>query len=323
MMLDTGASDSVVTPRFARELGVRVRRIKNTPYRRSTRLGRDLQFWVDTTSSDTASRTGWEYGLLGGEFLDDYVLEIDFPGRRVRFLDPKQYEVPEAVDAPGERVAPLVRAATRISVPIRVNGHELSVLLDTGAPGTAILSGKAAGKAGIDVGSLPVFGETGTVLGAMKTSFYEAADFAFAGFELGTVPVLVAPKGWYNQAGPNDSVVGYDVLAPFVVRIDYRKQRLWLKRVDSGPIRFQGSDYDLAKQTGAYMVPIQGGWGVWAVVPDSAAARLGVRVGDVVVSSEREQAPPADEVLKRMLEGVELQVARKQGDLWVDTVLPE
>jgi hypothetical protein len=46
-------------------------------------------------------------------------------------------------------------------------------------------------------------------------------------------------------------------------------------------------------------------------------------VGDVVVSSERAEAPPADEVLKRILEGVELQVARKQGDLWVDTVLPE
>jgi predicted aspartyl protease len=323
MMLDTGASDSVVTPRFARELGVRVRRVKQTPYRRATRLGRDLQFWVDTTSSDTASRTGWEYGLLGGEFLDDYVLEIDFPGRQVRFLDPKKYEVPESVDASDERVVEIVRAATRISVPIRVNGRTLSVMLDTGAPGTALLSGKAARKAGIDVAALPVFGEAGTVLGPMQTSLHEAPAFAFAGFELGTVPLLVAPKGWYNQAGPNDSVIGYDVLAPFVIRIDYRNKRLWLKRVESGPIRFEGSDYALAKQTGAYMVAIDGGWAVWAVVPGSAAARLGVRVGDVVVSSERAEAPPADEVLKRILEGVELQVARKQGDLWVDTVLPE
>src|SRR5262245_28035180 len=104
MMLDTGASGSVITPRMARELGVRVRPLKDTPYRRKTRLGRDLQFWVDTRSSDTAARTGWEYGLLGGEFLDDYVLEIDFPGRRVRFLDPKKYQVPEQLDAPDERV---------------------------------------------------------------------------------------------------------------------------------------------------------------------------------------------------------------------------
>jgi predicted aspartyl protease len=323
MMLDTGASVSVITPRMARELGVRVRTLKDTPYRRATRLGRDLQFWVDTESSDTAARTGWEYGLLGGEVLDDYVVEIDFPGRRVRFLDPKEYEVPEQVDATDERVARLVRAATRVSVPIRVNGHDLVVMLDTGAPGTGILSGKAALDAAIDVAALPAFGHRGTVLGPMQTSLYEATDFALAGLALGRVPLLVAPKGWYNQAGPNDSVVGYDVLAPFVVRIDYARKRLWLKRAVEGPVRFYGSDWELAKQTGAFMNAEPAGHFVWAVAPGSAAEKLGIRAGDYVVSGERLEAPPADEVLRRILEGKELQVSRQQGELWVDTVLPE
>lgn len=323
MMLDTGASDSVITPRMARELGVRVRALKDTPYRRATRLGRDLQFWVDTESSDTAARTGWEYGLLGGEFLDDYVLEIDFPGRRVRCLDPKKYEVPEQVEAPDERVAPLVRAATRVSVPVGVNGRELTVMLDTGAPGPGILSGQAAREAGIDVAALPTFGKAGTVLGPMQTSLYEATDFALAGVPLGRVPLLVAPKGWYNQAGPNDSVIGYDVLAPFVIRIDYARKRLWLKRTLAGPVRFYGSDYELAKQTGAYMNEEPGGHFVWAVVPGSPAEKLGVRAGDYVVSSEQVEAPPVDEVLRSILAGKELQVSRKQGDVWVDTVLPE
>jgi predicted aspartyl protease len=323
MLLDTGAEGSVITPRMARELGVRVRALKDTPYRRATRLGRALQFWVDTRSSDTAARTGWEYGLLGGEFLDDYVVEIDFPGRRVRFLDPKKYEVPEQVAAPDEQVARLVRAATRVSVPIRVNGHELSVMLDTGAPGTGILSGQAARDAGIDVAALPAFGQAGTVVGPMQTSLYEATDFSLAGVELGRVPLLVAPKGWYNMAGPNDSVVGYDVLAPFIVRIDYPRKRLWLKRKDPAPVRFYGSDYDLARQTGAFMDAGPGGHFVWAVVPGSAAEKIGIRAGDYVVSSETAEAPPTDEVLRRILEGKEIQVSRKQGELWVDTVLPE
>jgi len=323
MMLDTGASDSVVTPRLARELGVRVRRLKTTPYRRATRLGRDLQFWVDTQSSDTASRTGWEYGLLGGEFLDDYVLEIDFPARQVRFLDPKHYEVPEQVEAPDERVLRFQRRATRISVPVRVNGHDVSVLLDTGAPWTGVLSGKAARSAGIDVAALPAFGRAGTVLGPMETSLYEATDFAFAGFELGTVPLSVAPKGWYNQAGPSDSVIGTEVLAPFVVRIDYGRERLWLKRQSDAAITFNGSDYALAKQSGAFMIPSGDGWGVWAVLPDSPAARRGVREGDVIVSPESFERPPPDEVLRRILGSGELQVSRQQGDVWVDTVLPE
>ena len=325
MMLDTGASDSVITPGMARQLGVSVRRTKQTPYRRATRLGRDLQFWIDTRSSDTASRTGWEYGLLGGEFLDDYVLEIDFPGKMVRFLDPKKYQVPEAVDAPEERVAQVVLAGTRISVPIRLNGHEFSVLLDTGAPMTGVLSGKAMDGAGIDIGTLPAFGEVGTVLGPMQTSLYEETDFALAGVGLGLVPLLVSPKGWYNQGGGNDSVVGYDLLAPFVIRIDYPRKRLWLKRVEPGPIRFNGADYMLAKQTGAFMSPVPGGHAVWAVTAGSAAAKLGLRVGDVIVSDEslRDRALPTDEILRRILEGKELQVARKQGPIWVDTLLPE
>jgi S1-C subfamily serine protease len=58
-------------------------------------------------------------------------------------------------------------------------------------------------------------------------------------------------------------------------------------------------------------------------VPGSPAEKLGVRVGDVIVSSSSSGAPPADEVLRSIQEGKELQVSRKQGELWVDTVLPE
>ncbi len=323
MILDTGASDSVVTPLMARELGVRVRKLKTDAYRRATRLGKDLQFYVDTRMSDTGSRTGWEYGLLGAEFLNDYVLEIDFPGRQVRFLDPKKYEVPEQVEAADERVHKVKLTSSRPLVPILVNGKELRVLLDTGAPWTGLLSGKAAREAGIDVASLPFFREGGSVVGAMQTHLFEAQNLAFADFSLGPVPLLVAPKGWYNQAGPNDSVIGYEVLAPFVIRIDYPRKRLWLKRASNAPITFGGADYALAKQTGAYMSPAGEGWAVWAVIPGSPAEKIGLRIGDVIVSPAGARSPTPDEVLRQIQEGKELLVARKQGELWVDTALPE
>jgi predicted aspartyl protease len=323
MMLDTGASDSVVTPLMARELGVRVRKLKTDAYRRATRLGRDLQFYVDTRRSDTGSSTGWEYGLLGAEFLNDYVLEIDFPGRQVRFLDPKKYEVPEQVEAADERVLKVKLTSSRPLVPIRVNGNETTVMLDTGDPGTGVLSGKAARELGIDVAALPSFGSVGTVIGEMRTLLYEEPSFAFAGFPLGAVALLVAPKGWYNQGGPNDSTVGYDVLAPFVIRIDYPRKRLWLKRLSHAPISFGGADYALAKQTGAYMSPVGEGWAVWAVIPSTPAEKIGLRIGDVIVSPAGATPPTPDEVLRQIRKGKELQVARKQGELWVDTVLPE
>jgi S1-C subfamily serine protease len=162
----------------------------------------------------------------------------------------------------------------------------------------------------------------GSVLGPIRTSLHEEPALALAAVELGAVPILVAPNGWYNQGGPNDSVIGYDVLAPFVVRIDYPRRRLWLRRVQSDPIRFNGADWALAKQTGAFVNPGAEGHLVWDVRPGSPAQKLGLRPGDRVVSSGG-PPPTTDEVLRRILAGEELQVARKQGELWVDSGLPE
>jgi len=322
MLLDTGATESVVTPLMARRLGVSVRRNKSTPYRRTTRLGRDLQFWIDTQRSDTGSRTGDEYGLLGGEFLGDYVVELDFPGRRVRLLDPERYRVPEAVEPGDERAVPFKRVGSRILVPIEMDGKSVEVLLDTGAPDNVILSGKAAERVGIDVASLPHFGSAGTVMGPMRVSFYESSSFRLAGFDFDPLPVLVAPRGWYNM-GPNDSVIGYDLLRQFVVRIDYPRQRLWLKRSGDRRIIFMGADYASAKKIGAYLLPQGGSLYVFQVVDGGAAARFGLREGDAIVAPAGEPPPIAADVIARIEARQALTVARPNGDVWVDLLLPE
>ncbi|MCP5067829.1 MAG: hypothetical protein GY946_14815 [bacterium] len=311
MMLDTGAAASVVTPRMARSLGVRVRRTKTTPYRRGTRLGRDLQFRVDTRVSDTASKTGWEYGLLGGEFLDDYVLELDYPGERVRFLDPKKYRVPEETDAPDERVVKFKRAGTRILTEIEIGGKTARVLLDSGAPDSAILSGSVARKLGIDLTSLRDFGEIGTVQGAMKVLLMETDSFRWAGFGFPSMPLLVAPKGWYNMA-PNDSVIGYDVLRQFVIRIDYKRKRLWLKRTGDPRVTLGGLDWVLVKELGAMFSPVGPGvfW-VWHVEPEGWAASHGLREGDVIVDSVAKTVP---EIRARLESGNSIRLDRVAED---------
>lgn len=321
MLLDTGADTSVLTPVMARRLGVSVRRTKSTPYRRATRLGRDLHFWIDTRRTDTGSRTGDEYGLLGGEFLGGYVVELDFPGRRVRFLDPKRYRVPETVESPDERVVPFERVSSRVLVPVEMNGKSVEVLLDTGAPDNAILSGSAAERVGVDVASLPRFGSADTVMGPMQVRLYEASSFRFAGFEFDPLPILVAPRGWYNL-GPNDSVIGYDLLRQFVVRIDYPRRRLWLQRSGDRRTTFLGVDYAAAKKVGAYLLPQGGALYVMGVVADGAAARFGLREGDAIVAPAGEPPANAADVIARIEARQELTVARPKGDVWVDLVLP-
>jgi len=170
LLLDTGASYSVLTPLVARRLGVAVEALKDTPYRRATRLGTDLQFYVDTRGrSDTGSKTGWEYGLLGGNFLRQFVVDLDFGGRQIRFADANKYATPESAAEPETSVVPLRVGSNRPVVEIRVGGRPIQVLVDTGCQVPLVLSGAAAKQVGIDVDSLADFGDAGTVLGPMCT----------------------------------------------------------------------------------------------------------------------------------------------------------
>jgi hypothetical protein len=323
MMLDTGAAASVVTPLMARHLGVSVRPHKSSPYRRATRLGRDVQFWVDVSSSDTGAKTDWEYGLLGGDFLDDYIVEIDFPGRIVRFLDPKKYQVPSETRAPDERVLPFTVAGTRIIVPVEISGQEIAVGLDTGAPSTLLLSGQIARKLGITVEELPEFGRGGTVLGPMEQRLYEAAEFRFAGFPYAPLPVIIAPRGLYNMGLGNDSLLGYDVLRPFVMRIDYANSRIWLKRTGDPRVTFLGADYATSKKLGALLIRDGKRFQVYHVSPGGLAARYGLREGDAIVPAEGEKPPSVEDLTARVEARAELTVARREGDVWVDHSLPE
>jgi hypothetical protein len=196
-------------------------------------------------------------------------------------------------------------------------------MLDTGAPASAILSGKTAEKLGVDVAALPDFGRGGTVLGPMELRLYEAPSLAFGGFDFPGQPVLVAPRGWYNIAGSTDSVLGVDVLRQFVLRIDYPRRRLWLKRAGDRRVTLYGADYAAAKAVGAFLTAAGGAYHVWGVVPGGAAARYGLREGDAIVPSAGDDAPTLDQLLEKIRAREELTVARKDGDVWVDHVLPE
>ncbi|MGI9590993.1 MAG: aspartyl protease family protein, partial [Myxococcota bacterium] len=281
LMLDTGASDSILTAGAAREAGVRVRRLKRDPYRRSTLLGRDLLFHIDARRSETASRTGWEYGLLGGTFLADYVLELDFEARVVRMIDPDRYEVPERVEAEGEVVLPLEVVANRAGLVMTVQGRPVRVLLDTGVPFGLLLSGAVAERAGVASRAVPGFQLSG-VFGELGSELGEAERTALGPFEIERYPVAVARHGNFNQGFPADSIIGYDLLSQFQVRVDYPRRRLWLRRREGAPETFLGVDYAVYRESGALLVPHPEGYQVLLVDEGSVAAARGTAPGMVL-----------------------------------------
>lgn len=313
LMLDTGASDTVLTPQYARELGVSVRRARNDrPYERETVLGRSLQFWVDTESSDTRSRTGWEYGLLGGVFLAEYVLEIDFPRRHVRFIDPDRYSVPKEVSAPNEAVLPLKIVGNRAIVEVEVEGKKVEVMLDTGAPGTMLLSGKSAERAGF---TKPVLAKmvVGGVVGTTEGQLVEAEKIALGPFVFSQVPITVAPHGFYNQGPSSDSLIGYEVLSHFVMRLDYQHKRLWLRRVDEEPLTWYGLPWASARRVGLLAAVADQGISIEAVLPDTPAAKLGLQPGDQIqFHGEDDTKTKLDALLGRIERGERITVIREE-----------
>jgi hypothetical protein len=310
LLLDTGATDSVLTPLLARRLGVGVRRHKASPYRRATRLGRDLQFWIDTQTSDTGSKTGVEYGLLGGRFLAEYVVEIDFLGR------------PEVSTEPDEAVLPMQIVANRPVVEIGLEGQPVRVLLDTGAPDTLIVSGAAIRKAGLSPEPI-VEVAGGGVLGPIDLFLAEVSELSLGSFTFGPrFPILVAPRGLYNQGTSTDSVLGYDVLAQFVVRIDYPRRRLWLRRQQGSPLTLFGVDYAAARQSGLLVLgsgPLQ----AYFVFPGSPAERRGVRSGDIIASVEGDESSDLESVVRAIALGRGITVQRRVGDEWQQIALAD
>lgn len=286
LQLDTGAASSVLTPDMARQLGVRVRRSKRTAYRRSTRLGRDLEFFVADRRGETA------YGLLGGNFLAAYVVEIDWSARRVRLLDPERFRVPEAVAAEDEAVLPARMAGNRPVVTITLGGAPLEVLLDTGASFGVLLGAEAAGRLGVRARPAPGLRAVG-VRGAIDVQFALLDEVGLGGLLFGPVPAVVAPEGLRQQGTANDSLVGQDLLATCTLRIDYPRGRIWLRRREGAAPRFLGASWPSVRRSGALLYRRGDQVFVGVVLPEGPAARRGVQPGDVLVDVEGD-APGSD-----------------------------
>jgi predicted aspartyl protease len=277
---------------------------------------------VDTSSSDTGSPKGWDYGVLGSNFLEEYVLELDFEKRRVRFLDADEYQVPKRAEGPNEVVLPIRLGGKRPFVEIELNGKREYVLFDTGSPATLTVSGRTAEKFGIDVKHLPDFGEWGTARGPISVHFYEADRLRFAGFDLDVTPVVVAPHGWYNMAGSNDSVIGIDIIRQFTIRIDYPRKRMWLRR-ERTKTTYLGVDYELTRESGVFVYPFPGGLVVTGTRPDSPSAEIGLLPGDLIDSTFNGQRD-LRAVLERVAQKERIHIVRELEDGTIaDLAVPE
>ena len=131
--------------------------------------------------------------------------------------------------AENEAVVDLTVVSNRPGVNVKLNGRALKLLLDTGAPQALMLSGPHARQAEIDFEQGPACSVLGTV-GSTRCHVSEVARVELGTLVLERQQALVAPNGFYNLGFAGDSLLGYALLEHFLVRIDYPRERLWLRR---------------------------------------------------------------------------------------------
>jgi hypothetical protein len=150
LTVDTGATDTILTDDYARAMGISVRAAKTDPYRRSTVTGTPLVFWVMGQRVVGRGRgpTHFNYALLGTEFLEHYVVDLDFERRRVRFLDPDVHRVGDRL---GEVVVELSMRERRPYVRLELGNGSVWALVDTGAETPIATTEEKARDLGIEI----------------------------------------------------------------------------------------------------------------------------------------------------------------------------
>lgn len=226
MLLDTGASVSLMTPRYARQLRVTVRKHRTYENRRATVLGRDLLFRIDTRSSETASRSGLEVGLLGGDFLRSYVVEVDYGRRWVRFLDPELFGSVEERLEEGELLLPMGLTDGRPTLQIALGRGSARFVVDTGAPVDLAISEERAEALAIAVPEGAPVTRGANLYGTDRWAHVRLRQVALGGYLLRDVGLGIAMRSGSeyratNLAGPDEALLGSAFLRRFRVRFDY------------------------------------------------------------------------------------------------------
>lgn len=237
VQLDTGAGTTIMTPIYARALGVAARSVKSDQHRRDTVTGQPLLFWITDQGVVSGGDSGWSYALLGGDYLENYVVEIDFTQRRVRLLDPAAQRVgADPPDRPNETVVDMPVSDGCPHARLELGTGSVLALLDTGSMGAISTTEEMAVKLGIAVDPDAPRRKWINVLATSVSAVQRLPLAKLGSVTLADVELDIGLRGEggvriERMAGKDEVLIGQGVLRDFVVRFDYPRKKLGLTPV--------------------------------------------------------------------------------------------
>lgn len=252
LIVDTGASDSTITPQAAALLGLRP--IKDYPRTASVAgvggaaffeidqihtlvLGgvtyRNIAMWQSAISARVGKSTAdLVAGLLGADLLARYDVALDESASSLMLYTARPgcgpIAPPDAASGKAHWSAvPIdIGEGDQLLVNVMVNGQPARAVLDSGAPG-ALMDAAAARRLGLASGGRTVqvggIGEDRVTVEVQRL-----ASLSVGGIKLPDTPLLVATQSLPLLQGA-DMLLGTSLLARVPVMISYRSHTLWLK----------------------------------------------------------------------------------------------
>lgn len=236
LIVDTGATATIITPRTARDTGLRMTR---SPHGEKTRLASlevgnvrvsDLEAYVLDPPQALSLRLdkGINYqGILGYTFLSRCVLTIDYPTGKAWFTPLAMYRSPGGDGDKAPVRVPFTLKNRLVYVDGRMNGEgPFAFVVDTGSAEVVVRPHLAA-KLGLD---------TRPVAGYEETQFAEVEELAMGSATVADVPVIVTELPLSGGRAPAyDAIVGHPFLSHFVVTVDYGSRSLLLGAAEAAP----------------------------------------------------------------------------------------
>ena len=217
-------------------------------------------------------------GMLGVEFIERFVVRIDYGAKTMTFIDPAGFTDAER-DASGTAV-PFVFYSHMPQVSGKFDGRMVRLDIDTGSRAEVTMTSPFVIRAALrDAYPRGVLLTDGWGVGGASHSYVVrirslslgsvASPDIIAGFSSATV-------GAFADGG-SEGNVGSGLLKRFAVTFDYSRQTLYLNRLAN-----PDADTGRFDRVGLWVNQSGDGLRVMDVAPEGPAANAGLRVGDIL-----------------------------------------
>ena len=288
LVLDTGAGVGLYTPKSAEKLGLPIlgqamvggggeKMVPAKFTNARIELGGAVQEKQLGVILELPSGAKADFdGIVGYPFLKNYVVQIDYAAKKVRFLDPKHFS-PD----PKATQLPMTLRMNIPEIPGKIDGIEGSLRVDTGYSGTLTFTSPTVQKNEL---SKKYQKRIETVLGQGVGGVTIGEVTRIKTLELGNLSVTDIVTGLSgDKAGAladtgTIALLGGEVLSRFTVTLDYPGRRFFLtKNADFGkPFIFSRAGFSGVFEGDGYKV--------LTVVPGGPASAQGIVKDNIILT---------------------------------------